>query len=83
MHVPSMSVRKPHVNSGWSVLGSSEVTGLNPVPVGFAVFADLSRVKPPTSEADLDGMLREQIVLKPVRELMKYQLVESDEDCFR
>lgn len=35
------------------------------------------------TEAELDGLLREQIVLKPVNELIKYQLIQSDEDSYR
>jgi hypothetical protein len=41
------------------------------------------KLTPGASEAELDAMLRDQVVLKPVKELMKYQLVESDEDNYR
>jgi hypothetical protein len=41
------------------------------------------RLKPGATEAELDNLLREQIVLQPVKELMKYQLVASDEDNYR
>jgi hypothetical protein len=41
------------------------------------------KLKPGATEAELDNLLREQIVLQPVKELMKYQLVASDEDNYR
>lgn len=41
------------------------------------------KLKPGVTEAELDGLLRSQIVLQPVQELMKYQLIKSDDDNFR
>lgn len=41
------------------------------------------KLKPGASEAELDAVLRDQIVLQPVKQLLKYQLVESDEDNYR
>jgi hypothetical protein len=41
------------------------------------------KIKPGATEAEMDSLLREQIVLQPVKELMKYQLVASDEDNYR
>jgi hypothetical protein len=44
----------------------------------------LHRVKlKPGTEAELDALLRDQIVLQPVNELMKYQLIATDEDNYR
>lgn len=41
------------------------------------------KLKPGLTEAELDVLLRDQIVLQPVQELMKYQLIETDEDNYR
>lgn len=41
------------------------------------------KLKPGATDAEVDALLRDQIVLQPVKELMKYQLIESDEDNFR
>lgn len=34
------------------------------------------------SEAALDGLLRQELVMRPVADLLKYQLVRTDEDSF-
>jgi hypothetical protein len=41
------------------------------------------KLKPGLTEAELDACLRDQIVLAPVNELLKYQLIETDEDNYR
>lgn len=41
------------------------------------------KLKPGLTEAELDACLRDQIVLQPVNELLKHQLIETDEDNYR
>lgn len=41
------------------------------------------KLKPGIGEAELDALLRDQLLMQQVAELMKYQLIESDEDSYR
>lgn len=41
------------------------------------------KLKPGLTEAEVDACLRDQIVLQPVNELLKHQLIETDEDNYR
>lgn len=53
-------------------------------PVWCAVCTGIRlKLKPGSTEAEVDILLRDKVVLKPVQELMKFSLIESDEDNYR
>eukprot|EP00775_Hariotina_reticulata_P011878 gene11878-12022_t len=56
----------------------------NPQHYGPATLFDADRlkIKAGMGDAELDSLLRQQLVMKPVSDLLRYKLIETDEDTY-